>query len=75
MDNSLISKNYFPRCLFFSRIIHMQRSYICRWYKVGFSHNTGARKQNTHTHTHTHTHAPNTQRKITPGKVSWYENK
>ena len=46
-----------------------------RWYKVGFSNNTGVRKQNTHTHTHTHTHAPNTQRKITPGKVSWYENK
>ena len=23
MDNSLISKNYFPKCLFFSRIIHL----------------------------------------------------
>ena len=27
-----------------------------RWYKVGFSNNTGVRKQNTHTHTHTHSH-------------------
>ena len=27
-----------------------------RWYKVGFSNNTGVRKQNTHTHTLTHTH-------------------
>ena len=25
-----------------------------RWYKVGFSNNTGVRKQNTHTDTHTH---------------------
>ena len=28
IDNSLISKNHFPRCLFFSRIIHLQSSYI-----------------------------------------------
>ena len=27
-----------------------------RWYKVGFSNNTGVRKQNTHTHTQTLSH-------------------
>ena len=64
MDNALISKNYFPRCLFFSRIIHLQRWYIC-WLeaiRLGSSNNTGVNKQNTHT--------TNTQRKITLGRVS-----
>ena len=29
IDNSLISKNTFPRCLFFLRIIPWKRSHIC----------------------------------------------
>ena len=53
MDNSLISKSYFRRCLFFSRIIHLQRSYIC-WVdaiRLGSANNTGVSTQNTHTYT------------------------
>ena len=64
MDNSLISKNYVPQCLFFSRIIHLQRSYIC-WLdaiRLGSSNNTGVTKQNTH--------ISNTPRKITLERVS-----
>ena len=57
MDNSLISKNYFPQCLFCSKIIHLQKSYLLiRCYKIGFfllnTNNTdrnGVNKQNTHT--------------------------
>ena len=54
MGNLLISKNYFPQCLFFSRIIHLQGSYVY-WLnaiRLGSSDNNGV----THTHTHTHTH-------------------
>ena len=53
MGNLLISKNYFPQCLFFSRIIHLQGSYAY-WLnaiRLGSSDNNGV----THTHTHTHT--------------------
>ena len=28
MNNSLISKIYFPQCLFFSKIVHLQKSYL-----------------------------------------------
>ena len=64
MDNSLISKSYFPQFIFFSTIIHLQRSYIC-WVdaiRLGSSNNTDVKvnKTQTHTHmyphTHTHTH-------------------
>ena len=50
MGNLLISKNYFPQCLFFSRIIHLQGSYVY-WLnaiRLGSSDNNGV----THTHTH-----------------------
>ena len=30
MNNSLISKIYFPQCLFFPKIIHLEKSYLCR---------------------------------------------
>ena len=33
-----------------------------RWYKVGFSNNTGVRKQNTHTHTHSHTRTKHSEK-------------
>ena len=33
-----------------------------RWYKVGFSNNTGVSKQNTHTHTHTHTRTKHSEK-------------
>ena len=49
----MISKSYFRRCLFFSRIIHLQRSYIC-WVdaiRLGSANNTGVSTQNTHTYT------------------------
>ena len=37
MNNSLISKIYFPQCLFFSKIIHLQKSYLLiRCYKTRF---------------------------------------
>ena len=61
MDNSLMPKKYFPKCLFFSTIIHLQKSYIC-WLDViwlGSSNNT----INTSTHTHTHTHETIRERK------------
>ena len=58
MNNSLISKIYYPQCLFFSKIIHLWKSYIC-WlnaiYKTRFFlWNTNnidrndVNKQNTH---------------------------
>ena len=43
MGNLLISKNYFPQCLFFSRIIHLQGSYVY-WLnaiRLGSSDNNG----------------------------------
>ena len=52
MDNSMISKNYISQYLFFTRVIHLQMSYIC-WLdaiRLGSSNNTGVSKQ-THTHT------------------------
>ena len=72
MKNSVISKIYFPQCLFCSRIIHLQKSYLLirRYNNTFFLWNTnntdtnGANKQNTHIHT------PNTQRKITLERVS-----
>ena len=66
MNNSLVSKIYFPQCLFFSKI-HLEKSYIC-WLdavRLGLSFETnntdrnGVNKQHTHTHTHTHTHPKN----------------
>ena len=36
-----------------------------RWYKVGFSNNTGVRKQNTHTHTHSHTRTKHSEKDST----------
>ena len=37
IDNSLINKNSFPRCLFFSTIIHLKRScLLIRCYKTKF---------------------------------------
>ena len=61
MNNSLISKIYFPHCLFFSKIIYLLKLYIC-WLnaiRLGSScetqitNNTDrncVNKQNTHTH-------------------------
>ena len=68
MNNSLISKTYFPQCLFFSKIILMWKSFI-NWYdaiRLGTSCETnntdrkGVNKQKTHMHTHTHTHNTHT---------------
>ena len=71
MDNLLISKNYFPIYLFFSRIIHIQRPHIC-WLdgiRLGSSNNTGVSKLNTYTHTpHTHTHTKHSEKDNT-GKI------
>ena len=43
MGNLLISKNYFPQCLFFSRIIHLQGScvYWLNAIRLGSSDNNG----------------------------------
>ena len=57
INNSLISKIYFPICLFFSKIIHLQKScLLIRCYKTRFflcnTNNTNrscVNKQNTHT--------------------------
>ena len=51
----MILKNYISQYLFFTRIIHLQMSYICwldAWLvtRLGSSNNTGVSKQ-THTHT------------------------
>ena len=35
MNNSLISKSYFPQCPFFSKITHVQKSYIW-WFDASF---------------------------------------
>ena len=67
MNNSLISKTYFPQCLFFSKIIHLLKAYLLiRCYMTRFflsntnnADRNGVNKQNTHTHTHPHT--PNTK--------------
>ena len=62
MKKSLVSKIFFPQCLFFSKIIHLQKSYLLiRCY----SHNrNGVNKQKAHTRT------PSTQRKVTLERVS-----
>ena len=57
MNNSLISKIYFPQSLFFSKIIHLLKPYLLiRCYKTRFflcnTNNTdrnGVNKQNSHT--------------------------
>ena len=69
IDNSQISKSYFPLCLFFSTIIiHLKRSYIC-WLdaiRLDFSNITAVSKQKTLTH---NKHS-DWQRKITLERVS-----
>ena len=76
MNNSVISKLYFPQCLFFSKSINLYIIHLLiRCYKTRFfvrnTNNTdrnGVSKQNTHTHlrtlTHMHTNTPNTQKNV-----------
>ena len=76
MNNSLILNNNFPHGLFFSRIIHLCKSYLLIWcYETRLSvwntNNTGRNGVNKiTTHTRTRTHTPNTPRKITLTSVS-----
>ena len=57
MNKSLISKIYFAQCLFISKIIHLQKSYLLiRCYKTRFflsninnTDGNSVQKQNTHT--------------------------
>ena len=75
MNNYLNSKIYFPQCLFFPKIICLEKSYIC-WLdavrlgsscETGNTDRNGVNNQNTppppppHTHTHTnHSEKDNT---------------
>ena len=70
MNNSLTSKMYFPKCLFFSKtteaiyqLIRCNKTKFFLWNTNNTDRN-GVNKQNTHTHT------PHIQRKITLERVS-----
>ena len=59
MDNS---KNYIPQCLFFSRIIHLQRPYMMLKDYVLQIILVQANETHTHTHTHTHTQTKHSEK-------------
>ena len=70
MNKSQISKIYFPQCLFFSKIIHLQKSYLLiRCYNTRFFLWNITNTDRNSVKNKTHTHTPNTQRKITLERV------
>ena len=72
MNKSLISKIYFPQCLFFSKIIHMIQLFT---WNTNNTDRNGVTHTHTHTHTHIHTNTHQTLRKITLARASLYESK